>query len=285
MQKLTKDVEEYWDSHHLGTQFFSEAAAAPGSKEYFLGFDRAMERWEYKNRLINWIATEYPRGKLLEVGCGLGQDLTKFARRGLSVTGIDLAPSVAEMAQRHLEAYNLEGQALQGNAERLDFQYAGFDVVHSCGVLQHTPDIQQAVNEIYRVTREGGLAVVVVYYRYSWFNLVSKFGRANIEFEDQDPPIINKYSKRELRKIFSSFSKVDITLEYCYPSPTPRKGPLAALYNRGFIPALKTIPYAVMKNFGWHVVVKAQKQTARRSSVDSSAEAVTHSCCLRGGQS
>ena len=78
-----------------------------------------MERWEYKNRLIDWIANEYPKGRLLEVGCGLGQDLTKFARQGLSVTGIDWAPSVVEMAQLHLSAYGLEGLALQGNAEQL----------------------------------------------------------------------------------------------------------------------------------------------------------------------
>jgi len=259
MQKLAKQVEEYWDSHHLGTQFYSEASATPGSKEYFQGFDQAMERWEYKNQLIDWIANEYPKGRLLEVGCGLGQDLTKFAMQGLSVTGIDLAPSVAKMALLHLRAYGLEGLALQGNAEQLSFPDASFDVVYSCGVLQHTPDIQQAVNEIHRVTQERGLAVVVVYYRYSWFNLISKFGRVNIEFEDRDPPIINKYSKRDLRRTFSSFQEVDIALEYIYPSPTPREGFLAAIYNRVFIPASTTIPYAVMKNFGWHAVVKARK--------------------------
>ena len=252
MEGQTKQVQEYWDSHHLGTQFLLETAAEPGSREYFLQFDQAMERWEYKNRLIDWIAARYPRGRLLEVGCGLGQDLTKFAMRGLSVTGTDLAPSVAKMALQHLEAYELAGTALQGDALQLGFGDDSFDVVYSCGVLQHTPDIQQGVNEIHRVTRTGGLAVVVVYYRYSWFNLISKLGKANIEFEDEDPPISNAYSKRDLRRLFSRFRDVDITLEYCYPSATPRRGLLATMYNRVFIPTLKAIPYAVMKNFGWH---------------------------------
>ena len=44
MQKLTREVAEYWDSHHLGTQFFADTSAVPGSNEYFLGYDCAMER-------------------------------------------------------------------------------------------------------------------------------------------------------------------------------------------------------------------------------------------------
>ena len=108
------------------------------------------------------------------------------------------------MARQHLKVYDLEGEAFQGNAEQLEFSDASFDVAYSCGVLQHTPHIQRAVDEIHRVISSRGMAVVVVYYRYSWFNLVSKLGRANVEFEDQDPPIINKYSKGELRKIFSA---------------------------------------------------------------------------------
>ena len=56
MERQTKQVQEYWDTHHLGTQFLPEITAEPGSREYFLQFDQAMERWGYKNRLIDWIA-------------------------------------------------------------------------------------------------------------------------------------------------------------------------------------------------------------------------------------
>ena len=254
-----EQVENYWDTHHLGTQFLPSGTAEPGSKEFFEEFDRSMERWDYKNELIDWIASQFPGGKLLEVGCGLGQDLSKFAGRGMNVTGIDLAPSVAHMAQLHLEAYGFEGETMQGNAEALQFADGNFDVVYSCGVLQHTPNIQQAIDQICRVTRDGGLAVVVVYYRYSWFNLISKLSKTNIEFEDEDAPIINTYSKRRLRGLFSEFSEVDVSLEYCYPSPTPRRGALAAFYNRIFVRGSRLVPYFIMRNFGWHAVVKARK--------------------------
>lgn len=258
MNQLRK-VKEYWDSHHLGTQFLPECSDEVGSEEYFREFDHVMERWDYKNRLIDWITTEFPKGNLLEVGCGLGQDLTKFAKRGLNVVGLDLAQTVAYMAKRHLEVYKLKGSVLQGSAENLSFLTNKFDVVYSCGVLQHTPNIQKAIDEIYSVIRPGGVAVVIVYYRYSWFNLLSKISGANIEFEDEDAPIINTYSKRMLYRIFSKFQAVEINLEYYYPTPTPRKGILPYIYNRVCIPVLKCTPYTIMKNFGWHAVVKARK--------------------------
>lgn len=189
----------------------------------------------------------------------MGQDLCKLAGRGMNVTGIDLAPSVAQLAQLHFEAYDLQGEAMQGNAEALQFGDGSFDVVYSCGVLGHTPNTQQAINEIHRVARDGGLAVVVLYYRYSWFNLISKLGKTNIEFEDEDPPKVSIYSRRELRDLFSRFKEAEFSLEYCYPSPTPRKGALAAFYNNIFVPGARLVPYFIMKNFGWHAVVKAQK--------------------------
>jgi ubiquinone/menaquinone biosynthesis C-methylase UbiE len=122
MDNLTKQVEKYWDSHHLGTQFLPKKSAEIGSKEYFMQYDQAMERWEYKNHLIDWIRLQAQTGNLLEVGCGLGHDLVKFAAHGLSVTGVDLAKSVATMAKKHLEAYGLDGSTLQVNAESLSFR-------------------------------------------------------------------------------------------------------------------------------------------------------------------
>lgn len=254
-----KRVQKYWDTHHLGTQFLPKTSAQVGTEEYFLQLDKEMERWEYKNRLVDWIVSTYQNGLLLEVGCGLGHDLVKFAKLGLNVTGIELAKSVAILAKKHLDVYMMKGSVIQGNVENLSFPNERFDVVYASGVLQHTPDIKRAVNEIYRVIRKGGMAIAIVYYRYSWFNLLAALGRVNIEFEDEDPPITNTYSKSELYGIFSIFDEVEINLEYCYFTPTQRRGFLPYTYNHIFIPIVKSIPYSVMKNFGWHAIVRAQK--------------------------
>ena len=40
-------------------------------------------------------------GRVLVPGCGTGHDVRELARRGLSVTGLDIAPLALEQAQRH----------------------------------------------------------------------------------------------------------------------------------------------------------------------------------------
>jgi SAM-dependent methyltransferase len=252
---LLTSVQRYWDTHPLGTQFV--AGAAPASPGAFAALDRAMGRWDYKPALLDGIAARYAGRALLEVGCGLGTDLAQLARRGLAVTGIDLAPTVAEMANQHLRAYRLPGEVLVGNAEALGFRDGSFDVVYSSGVLQHVPDIGRAVAEIHRVLRDGGLAVCIVYHRYSWFNALRHVARVNVEFEDADPPIIHTYSRRQARRLFSAFRAVRIRAEYDRPSPTPRGGALSAAYNHLFVPAMRRAPRALTRPFGWHLVVEA----------------------------
>jgi ubiquinone/menaquinone biosynthesis C-methylase UbiE len=61
-----------------------------------------------------------------------------------------------------------------GDAERLPFEDARFDVVSSNGVLHHTPDMPAALREIRRVLRPGGEARIVVYNRRSFHYLFSQ---------------------------------------------------------------------------------------------------------------
>ena len=62
-----EQVEKYWDSHHPGTQFIPETSAEVGGREYFEQLDKALERWEYKDRLMDRIAAEYEGGRLLDL--------------------------------------------------------------------------------------------------------------------------------------------------------------------------------------------------------------------------
>jgi ubiquinone/menaquinone biosynthesis C-methylase UbiE len=216
-----------------------------------------MARWDYKPPLIDAVAARIPGGTLLEIGCGLGTDLVQFARLGVAVTGVDVAPSVAALAQRHLRTHALPGEVVVGDASALGFRDRSFDAVYSSGVLQHVPDIEGAIAEIRRVLRDGGLAVCIVYHRYSWFNLLRRLGGVNVEFEDADPPIIRTYSRRGLRRLFSAFSTATVRAEYHRPTPTPRTGALARGYNRVFVPGMRALPDALVRPFGWHLVISA----------------------------
>jgi ubiquinone/menaquinone biosynthesis C-methylase UbiE len=158
---------------------------------------------------------------VLDVGCGQGIDLVEYARAGARVTGIDLTPRHVELARSHIEALGLVATVVQGDAERLPFEDASFDVVSSNGVLHHTPDMPAALREIRRVLRPGGTARIIVYNRRSFQFWIMQVGVRGIlqrgllkdrsmkgvmahyvETTSIDArPLVRVYSPRQLRKM------------------------------------------------------------------------------------
>lgn len=104
------------------------------------------------------IVERFGRGAdLLEVGCGTGLLLERFARFARSAKGIDLSPGMLARARdRGLEV-------AEASATELPFEDASFDLVCSFKVLPHVPDIDRAISEMFRVTRPGGFVVAEFY--------------------------------------------------------------------------------------------------------------------------
>ncbi len=96
--------------------------------------------------------------RLLDIGCGTGTLLLEAVREtpGAHLTGIDPDPQILSLAQRKLQAYQIE--LVQASAEELPFPPMSFDVVVSTLVFHHLPleSKRQAIAEIARVlTAEG----------------------------------------------------------------------------------------------------------------------------------
>ena len=200
--------------------------------------------------------------RLLEIGCGMGFDLAEWSKRGLLVTGIDLAPNAIQMAKKYFAYQGLAVDLRVGNALQLGFPNDSFDIVYSKGVLHHVPDIRQAINEIRRVLKPGGKALLLnFYHKYSWFVFLHKIGRENIEFVERDAPIINFYTKNHIRSILSDFVSLKISLEHYYPVPTLREGLKAKLFNHVFVPVYSSLPKMLARPFGFKLNVKCEKPT------------------------
>lgn len=91
------------------------------------------------------------RPRILVVGCGRGIEAAVLAQHlGAEVTGIDLYthfdPEAARIAR-----------LIHGDATALAFEDETFDIVYSYHVLEHIPDYHKALDEMYRVLRNGGL--------------------------------------------------------------------------------------------------------------------------------
>lgn len=160
---LKEAVRSYWDQQPCGTQF---TALPWGTADFFA----EVERFRYSvqpfmHRLIGF--ERYAGKRVLEIGCGLGTDLLQFARHGAQVTGIDLSPKSVSLTQQRFALEGRSGTFLVADAEALPFPEASFDVVYSFGVLHHTPDIEKAIAEIFRVLAPGGELILMLYHRHS----------------------------------------------------------------------------------------------------------------------
>jgi 2-polyprenyl-3-methyl-5-hydroxy-6-metoxy-1,4-benzoquinol methylase len=253
--RLTAASKTYWDAHPIGAEIVD---AEPGSHEFYRAYLNYYDRfYDYK-----WSTFQYDRytGKdVLEIGCGLGIDTVKFAKSGANVTAIDLSSVSVNCTRRLLQDSGLPGDIREGDAQRLEFPDNSFDVVYAYGVLMHVENVDAAIDEIHRVLRPGGRALVVLYHRWSWYWLLVRLSGTNVESEPGDPPVNRVYSRSEVWRLFSRFSSVQVTCNR-FPKPTRRRrGYLADCYNHLFVAAWHLIPRPLVKPFGWHLIVTAVK--------------------------
>lgn len=102
-----------------------------------------------------------PGSRILEVGCGLGDDAAALAARvapGGSVLAIDGSQAMVEEARRRHD--NVDGLSFEvADATQLPYQSASFDGCRIDRVLQHIADPGAAIAEMARVLRPGGVLV------------------------------------------------------------------------------------------------------------------------------
>lgn len=95
----------------------------------------------------------------LDVGCGAGMAAALSAARGAHVAGIDAADLLLEIARERTPA----GDFRQGDIESLPFADAGFDLVTGFNAFQFAADPARALREAGRVTRPGGMIVIMTW--------------------------------------------------------------------------------------------------------------------------
>jgi ubiquinone/menaquinone biosynthesis C-methylase UbiE len=94
--------------------------------------------------------------RLLDVATGTGAVALRAARIGALVTGIDLAPEMVRTARRLAERAGVRIRFDVGDAERLPYRRASFDIVASAQGVMFALDAAAAARELARVCRPGG---------------------------------------------------------------------------------------------------------------------------------
>ncbi len=168
-QKLDIEVvQDYWHENPVAAENID---AQPGSPEFYEKFDSAREAEDCEpfsySDLIHGYSTS--KGKnVLDIGCGNGYVLSRYAQYGANVSGVDLTEKAIELSKRRFELVGLVGNFQKIDGVNLPFPDSHFDIVCSMGVLHHISDPRPTVDEIYRVLKPGGKMIVMLYYRYSY---------------------------------------------------------------------------------------------------------------------
>ena len=111
-----------------------------------------------------------PGDRVLDMGAGGGRHAFAVYRRGAHVVALDRSEQDLREVQGMFGAMVLAGevpgggsaQAVRGDAYRLPFEDASFDRVIAAEVLEHLPADTDAMAELTRVLRPGGLIAVTV---------------------------------------------------------------------------------------------------------------------------
>jgi ubiquinone/menaquinone biosynthesis C-methylase UbiE len=104
------------------------------------------------------LALNLKASRVLDVGCGDGTDLQKILKQGALVYGIDPSEEFIKVAQKN----NPNGHFEVGTGEALPYTDKLFDFVISKYALQTSSSVQKIFKEVARVTRPGGLILMVI---------------------------------------------------------------------------------------------------------------------------
>jgi ubiquinone/menaquinone biosynthesis C-methylase UbiE len=274
MSELKKKTIEHWTAVPIGTQTTGFATnQGMFTREYFEEHSR-FRYVVYAPWLPSVAGFDAYHGKLLlEVGCGMGTDLLEYTRSGANVIGLDLTPRHLELAKRRFQLFGQHGTFINGDAEQLSFRDDSFDFVFSNGVLHHTPDTQRAVDEIHRVLRPGGEALIVLYHRHSLHYYLrillesgskrfvrhlldgkkpSDFSYAKVLSSSTDGelnPLTKVYSRRQGAALMRRFSDVRTQIRHL---------------NRGDFPLSRLFPSFLLRSLahsvGWYLVLRGRKE-------------------------
>jgi 2-polyprenyl-3-methyl-5-hydroxy-6-metoxy-1,4-benzoquinol methylase len=248
-----EDVRHYWNNH---IHDWKVARSEPGTKAFFDEIEAyRFEKLHYLPRLVDFAG--YAHNRVLDVGCGLGNDLSRFARQGATVVGIDLAERAIDLARQNFEQRGLAGEFYVMDGEHMEFADASFDVVYCHTVVHFTPHPAQLVQEIHRVLRPGGQAIIMTVNRRSWLNFLKKL--MSVDVDHLDAPVFYQFTADEFYRLLAPFDQVRIVPER-FPVRTKIHGGLKAkLYNGLFVDLFNALPRRWTAWSGHHLMAFAFK--------------------------
>ncbi|HEX6180936.1 MAG TPA: class I SAM-dependent methyltransferase, partial [Chitinophagaceae bacterium] len=177
------------------------------------------------------------KGRILEIGSGIGNISTFFIRDGAQIMLSDIRPTYCEFLSKHFaDKKNCEGVVpLDLVHPEFDQQFAGllnsFDTVFALNVVEHIEDHDLAIRNALKLLRRGGNLVILVP-AGQW--LYNRF--------DKELGHYRRYTRKKLKAVMAPYTKL-LHTQYFNLAGMP------GWFISGKILGKKTIPKGQMKLF------------------------------------
>lgn len=222
-----RDIQKWWGD--LYEQLYSETdrGLTPGRLSDMVNSFEDLMRCRRHLAVTEMPLADLAGKRVLEIGPGGGGHSCLFKKYGAEVVVADLTPERALSATRKLSL--MAGPASAGfnaDGEHLPFRDSSFDIVYSNGVLHHSENTDRCIEEVFRVLKPGGLAVIMLYSRHSaifWLNIapralmtgelfhwpeaqwIGRLTEGRPKYGTTKNPFTRVYSKAEMRWAFRRF--------------------------------------------------------------------------------
>jgi 2-polyprenyl-3-methyl-5-hydroxy-6-metoxy-1,4-benzoquinol methylase len=191
--------------------------------------------------------------RVLDYGCGQGEEATYLAKMGAHVTAIDISPVGIELTR---ERARLNGVGDRVNAQLMrcdptEFPHESFDIVHGFGILHHV-GLQIGLMEIKRLLKPGGRGLFFEHMGNS--KLIERLRPKEKDYTKGERPVTWK----EVQEIRPEFSKL-LARPFHIASRLRKR---VQVLNR---PAVKRVDHAVlsalpfMRHFSSGLVIYLEK--------------------------
>ncbi len=165
--------------------------------------------------------------KALDIGCGDGALSYMMTKDGWKVTGLDYSGTGLGLAKKIFKERNANADFVRGDSCRLPIHNESFDAVVAADILEHLNEPERLIEEINRVLKNGGAAVVTTPVKLTEIPV--------------DPEHVKEFTPDEFKEMLCRhFGKVELVISH--PEQTIRRSNRTFRFL-GFIGRIKPYKY------------------------------------------
>ena len=134
------------------------------------------------------------KGKLLDIGCGVGDFLQQIESKGWQCTGIEPSEDAAKIAKKRIQATIYKPEEIDTLIDET------YDVITMWHVLEHVDDLRTEVEQLFRLLKKGGRLVIALpnYKSYDATYYQDKWAAYDV------PRHLNHFDKQTIVNIFNT---------------------------------------------------------------------------------